>query len=131
MKRRDFLLLTSLGMGTLSIPSIVFPSKHGNSGIEAGSGSITNVLFSIFTDPTSAIIVGRRYLALYPDRNHFEFLLRDAGLDFRADLNNHSLLVEGIVRRHQYDFEDSNTVLVNNWVLSRTEASLCGIMALS
>ena len=131
MKRRAFLLMIGLGIVTLPIQGKTDIATNGAINRKISPGTLKNVLSIMFTDTANAIFVGQQYLKKYPDSNHLELLIRDAGLDFHFDMDNYTDLVEQFFRRHQCDFENSNTVLVENWVLSRAEASLCGIMALS
>lgn len=81
----------------------------------------------IFRDPTAAQTIGRAYLATNPDLN-LRVLLRDAGLS--EDVRGQGPRTR-VCARSAEDFAKGDTVLVNGWVLSRAEASACGLAARS
>ena len=72
------------------------------------------------------------YLREYPERSDRRLLLADLGLD-EAGLGAHDVpsLLRYLRDVQQRDFIAGDTVMVNRWILSRTEASVCALVALS
>lgn len=114
MKRQKFILLASLGTVSIVIPSYL---KYKNN-IES--------LLKLPLDLTyihslsSIIFLGRAYLNKFPlERNTEELskLLSENyanGLDFTV----------------KNDYEKNNTVVLDGWILSRTEARQCALLSL-
>lgn len=97
-------------------------------------------LLSVFRRPHSAVIVGRRHLAGYPEEASAAHLIdlietavaESAGLA-RADLGQLGTAqlraaVRAAVAR---DFADRRIVEVDGWLLAETESRLCALAALS
>lgn len=85
-----------------------------------------------FPDPSHAEAVGRRVLAQYPQRSRRGELL--AGLDLpsiQAGPIDRAAWADWFTRAQRRDFDQGHVVIVNNWVLSRTEAALCALAALA
>ena len=94
------------------------------------SRTLARALAGLFSTPASARAIGICYLREYPERSDRRLLLADLGL---AGPGAHDV---PSLRRHlhdvqQQDFIAGNTVMVNRWILSRTEASVCALVALS
>ena len=93
---------------------------------------LTRALTGLFSTPANARAIGLCYLRAYPERSDRCLLLADLGLD-AAGTGAHDV---PSLRRHlrdgqQRDFIAGDTVVVNRWILSRSEASLCALLALS
>ena len=76
--------------------------------------------------------LGRAYFAIQPEEASVETLIRLLSTDLDVSLFG---LDDGELRqasraRARRDFEDGNTLMVQGWVLSRTELRLCGLAAL-
>lgn len=99
----------------------------------AGGGcgpDLASRLAALIPHADSAARIGGRYLALTPAE-------ADAGLLVSSILGKqeHEAAGDAVLRRvvgenRQRDFIDGNTVSVDGWVLSRTEARLCALVAL-
>jgi hypothetical protein len=148
MKRRDF-----IGMAAVGAAGVVAP------GATANETSLARVLaqprlLDVFHDKRFVRAIGRSYLEQLPAENDAAFLVREiAGqaLDsefartgsreaFATDTPRHShpgaagdtavrlrAKIEEQVRR---DFDEGRTVLVDGWILARTEARQCALCAL-
>jgi hypothetical protein len=85
----------------------------------AGLGAPENSLLALFPDPAAARAIGKAFLRDYPGE---------------ADAAH---LAARLPRRHRLhmaisaDFAAGKTVMVEGWVLSRTEARLCALVALT
>lgn len=132
MKRRP--LLISL-LGTTSVlasprPASASPVRAAARDVPASGAELD--LSLVFADPASARSIGRRYLAQYPERSSRSRLLAELDLPAaRPAAPGRAGLIEWIEQAQQRDFAEGRTVVVNNWVLSRTEAALCALSALS
>jgi hypothetical protein len=129
MRRRTF-LLGAAGLGlSLSWRSL------GSWPFLGASPSRSERLARLLNHEESARIVGREYLRLVPaeasrrvltsrvvERLPCGFRTMDAVSDDRL----HELLLRGTLE----DFEEERIVELRGWVLSRTEARLCGLAAL-
>jgi hypothetical protein len=85
-------------------------------------------LASIFKHRQSAIAIGRRYLARYPDEASPQRLaqaLRPAAGDGPAAARR------ALRARVRADFERGDTVLLDGWVLARSECQACAALALA
>lgn len=97
----------------------------------AGCGAdVASRLAALIPHADSAARIGGRYLALTPAE-------ADRGLLVASILGReeHEAVGDAVLRRvisdsRQRDFIDGNTVSVDGWVLSRTEARLCALVAL-
>lgn len=83
---------------------------------------------ALFQRPEAARAVGARYLALYPEEG-------------KAELLDESLFAQGLpanpaaLRRHigamcRRDFAAGETVIVDGWILARSEARACALVSL-
>lgn len=132
MNRRKFLLsLLGFLSGFAVIRKTGLCSDAYNTHI-LEDAAITRALSNLFTIPENARVIGIRYLKHYPERANLELLLGVLGPDVAAlaTADDHTLLNHLNALQRQ-DFIDGETVIVNNWILSRTEASLCALVALS
>ncbi len=98
----------------------------------ADSRTLARALIGLFSTPANARAIGLCYLRAYPERSDRRLLLADLGLD-AAGTGAHDV---PSLRRHlrdaqQRDFIAGDTVMVNRWILSRTEANVCALVALS
>lgn len=131
--RRSFLVsfLSMLGI------MIFFPNRLmarlGQPGVSADE--IESVWTQNFVNKKSAIIVGQEYLRCFPEEANRTLLVKLLGapLDKKrsrtltADRDGARRLLQERIRN---DFECSQTLRIQGWVLSRTEARLCGLAAL-
>ena len=85
-------------------------------------------LLGIFSDLDSPRILGKRYLALYPQEKPGALLLA-------ARIQSSQPGTSGAARRllareRELDFRNGEIVMVDGWILSRTEAEICALTAL-
>jgi len=90
---------------------------------EAGAG-----LALAFKHRQSAIAIGRRYLSRYPDDALPGLLAR--GLQ-PADRGDPAAARAALRARVREDFERGDTVLLDGWVLARSECRACAALALA
>lgn len=97
-----------------------------------GRESLASRLIGLFHAPASAAAVGRAYLRLAPLEANKQRLLRlicSSGPAWQtADPGR---LRDLIARQQAEDFRQGRVVSVQGWTLSKTEARLCALAALS
>ena len=76
--------------------------------------------------------MGRAYFTIQPEEANEDTLIQllSADLDVSVLGMDDGALKRVSRERMRRDFEEGNTVLVRDWVLSRTELRLCGLAAL-
>jgi hypothetical protein len=92
-------------------------------------------LVAIFNERTSAAAVGRAYLAGHLGEAGIDHLVTELGnalrrWDCEPDRADRMTLRAAMSRLSKEDFERSRVVKVDGWVLSLSEARLCGLAAL-
>lgn len=94
---------------------------------------IDSEIQKLFSDAESAKIVGRRYLALNPHKSSRTVLLKDSGLKAvrMTPPDNSSYLKKEFDLCRENDFLVGNIIMVDGWVLSQSEVSLCAFLALN
>jgi len=96
------------------------------------SRMLVRTLAGLFSVPGDARDVGMCYLQEYPQRSDRRLLLADLGLDVAGSgIHDVPTLHRHLCNLQQRDFSAGDTVMVNRWILSRTEASVCALVALS
>jgi len=124
MKRRNFILLGSAGVAVLAIPTLVY-SLHEN--------TIDSLLLqprslaSIWNTDTLNII-GLNYMAKVPKENKERILVRRLTEIAVDETGNLAATLEQQIKN---DFITGNTVMVDGWILSVTEARQCALFALT
>ena len=84
----------------------------------------------------SALVIGRHYLDQCPaeaDSNKLvdTLLLGEAGSKQHGETPNAGDLLAFFQKKFAEDFDQGNTVMIDGWVLSKTEARLCARMVIS
>jgi hypothetical protein len=120
MDRRQF-SLTLVGYSLLGWSGLIQSSSVP---------SATAIVTSLFTHYESAVNLGQRYLTLFPKEANYDWLIRTTLPD---EYNQHDsqILKQTLKMQRQKDFYEGNTVMLDGWILSRTEARLCALLALT
>ena len=86
----------------------------------------------LFSSRHHAVEVGRRYLQAHPEkldrRVLIDDLLRASG---SRDARPSSSLAHLVSQWQERDFRDGTTVVLDGWILARTEVSLCALLWLN
>ncbi len=91
--------------------------------------TLHKAMLAVFRDQDSARAVGERYLANYPEERDWRRLADD--LFGREPLRLPAQSARGILTRRRHDdFANDRCVLVDNWMLARSEAQACALVAL-
>ncbi len=85
-------------------------------------------LAQLFTRPDSAIVIGRRYLSREPGEGPPRALASDLQ---RASAGDPAAARTDLRDRVRRDFERGDTVLLDGWVLARSECHACAAVALA
>lgn len=118
---------TALTTAAIGLLLSALPALHPGRGEAGRAGDIVDALWS---RKGSARKVGERYLAQAPedaDPDHLAAALFDGAPD---DVSSPEQFRSHIDRCRARDFEVGDTVIVDGWVLARTEARLCAFAAL-
>ncbi len=124
MKRRNFILLTSAGVAALAIPTLVY-SLHKNAidPLLSQPQSLANIW-----DTDTMNTIGLNYMLKVPKENRERILVkRLIGKSAGESANLATTLEQQI----QKDFITGNTVMVDGWILSVTEARQCALFSLT
>ena len=92
------------------------------------SDACRRLVESLFLDPDAAARLGRRYLVLHPHERDVASMLD--GLLEPGERPSRAGLRRRLRARQRHDFAGGVTVIVDGWILSRTEARLCAAVAL-
>lgn len=83
----------------------------------------------LFGSPASAARIGAEYLRQYPDCAEWPRLMADAGIDIESALLNRRERAAAFAEARGRDFLAGHTVVLDGWVLARSEVACCGILA--
>jgi hypothetical protein len=125
MKRRQFIGLSAYLAAALAIPLL------DGCATDNGETAVSEPVTLLHTVKAKSVIeTGQAYVKQFPDENTKD-KLRNLLLDKEAPLST------GAKAIHEYfnaktveDFNTGQTVIVNGWVLSRTEARQCALFAI-
>jgi hypothetical protein len=132
MKRRTFVAVLPCLLAGFAWPGGARSRPSAPRTAEPPSQPLEEALVRLFSRPADARAVGACYLRDYPERCDRRRLLAEVGLDPPpASVRDGSSLRRHLRELQQRDFVDGNTVVVNRWILARTEASLCALVTLS
>lgn len=129
--RRQFLRLSaSTGLASFAL-SCSWPGMTAVLAMERpGTNDLTPALTTLFKDPEGTAAIGRRYLALYPqeaDADHLTAALFDTA---KPSPTTADALRSELSRQRQQDFRNGQVVVVDGWLLARSEARVCALSAL-
>ena len=129
MTRRKFLLSVIL-MSTTSwlAGSYCFPRLYGSREGGMTVAEIKRSLLGLFGDLDSPRILGKRYLDLYPEETQRVLLL--AGRIQSAQLGTSSAVRKFLAQQREFDFRNCEIVIIDGWLLSRTEVEVCALTVL-
>lgn len=120
---------------TLAAPAVVAMSALAPGRADATDDPMVNSLVGLFAHRDSAARLGRRYLQAFPREGDRSWLVARILDDGSAPAASPAMFASDelrrrIARRRREDFTQSETVQVEGWILSRTEARLCALAAL-
>lgn len=118
MKRRNFVLLASAGVAAVSIPAVnfIFYSIP-----DYDKKLSTPQLLSLIWDEGTILSIGAKYREKYTEENSERDLARAL---FTNSTNQSYGKLEEMT---QTDFTEERMVIIDGWVLSKTEARQCAL----
>lgn len=122
MKRRKFLLVSIFALFLSLISLWYFKFKSDTTKALSYPTDLSEIC-----DRETLIQIGNTYMTLTKEndkRNLKELLVQDAGM-MGNDLKN------SLKSKVSEDFKTGNTILVDGWLLSRTEARQCAYLSMS
>ena len=123
MKRRKFILLSGLGVSAIAIPTWYYkfniPEYYQPSKPE---------LLSYIWDDTTIIEIGEIYRNQFSDENSESKLVKQLS-DYES--TETSAINEVLQQQITTDYNTGNTVMIDGWILSRTEARQCALFSLT
>jgi hypothetical protein len=115
MKRRDLILVGAAGIAAISIPSAFYFFRD----IEYDKALADPGPLLLILDGPAIAKIGEQYRSLFPGEDSERILARKLSA-VASDLQN--IIIK--------DFETQNAVIVDGWILSRTEARQCALFSI-
>ena len=126
MERRDFLRLSAYGTLMLGVPFIAGCSyKSANAAIDQPQFLMHIMNKKALTD------IGKQYIITMPDESSQRKL--EALLTDKSDISGSTpaeKVHDHFEKKSLADFNEDNTVIVDGWVISVTEARQCALFSL-
>jgi len=125
MKRRTFLSLGAASVAVLGTPW--FSGCGRNNALHQALAKPQ--MLAHLCDESGIIEIGKAYVSQAPDESRIEKLTEllqtaTSGSITSSKLSEIDLLM---IEKSEEDFQKNNTVIVNGWVLSETEARQCAL----
>lgn len=122
MNRKKFMVLSGLGLAALSLPvACQFSRKHEQLAVLARPVELSQVC-----DTATLLSVGAQYRKRRAEENNedllFELLLSESA-------GPPDSLAQMLLDRVRADYENNDTLILDGWVLSRTEARQCALLS--
>lgn len=127
MKRTEFFRLSAFAAAAISFPLL----SSCNSGRNDQKHWADTEFLSRLFDKETIIKAGKDYLKKNPDENDADQLIGLLGSNASiSNLTDEKAIHEYLHEQVKKDFADGNTVMVQGWILSITEARQCALFAL-
>lgn len=123
LKRKNFILLTALGLSGIAIPAIFFKIKSVKKNIHLSEPN----LLSRIMDGDTITRIGQIFIKQFPNEN-IEDELEEALSESGA--SNNDSLIETLEAQIEDDFVQANIVIIDGWILSLTEARQCALFSI-
>lgn len=119
MNRRKFLLLASAGGTAIAIPTVYYALKVP----DYDKSLIVPRSLSMIWETETILATGKKYIEKFPDENSERALTRSLFADSQVTHDH-------LESKSKSDFESSQYVIIDGWMLSRTEARQCALFAI-
>ena len=123
MKRRNFILLTGLGVSAIAIPTWYYKYRD----LVYDPLLTEPELLSYIWDGNTISEIGEMYRKQVSSENSERKLVSLILNNASSDLTTSEMLRQQIT----YDYKSGDTVMVGGWILSRTEARQCALFSLT
>ena len=124
MKRRNFILLAGAGVSAIALPTWYY--KYGD--LEYDPLLTEPELLSYIWDGNTIIEIGEMYRTQVTSENSERALVSLLSNSASSDLTT---ATEMLRQQITYDYKSGNTVMVDGWILSRTEGRQCALFSLT
>lgn len=124
MKRRNFILLTGVGISAIALPTWYYKYRD----LEYDQLLTEPELLSHIWDGKTISQIGEIYLKQFSDENSERKLIKLLSRSDSPELTTTSLMLQQKITDH---YNMGNTVMIDGWVLSKTEARQCALFSLT
>lgn len=122
MKRREF-IFGVVGVTVVSISGTYF---YLNRDIDYNPLIAEPQSLSLIWDTETIIAIGNQYRIQYVVENNEQALAKRLVRNFS---DSGEELIKSMNQKIKEDFEEENTVLIDGWILSKTEARQCALLS--
>ena len=126
--RRNFLI----GLPLLAASVVGYQLRHKFEDFLPENHALEKIL-SFLKYPSHAAIIGEVYLDQYPQESDSEKLMSKLSdyLSLDISLSSERDIEKALLRTIKEDYTKDQTIIVDGWLLSRTECVLAGLAAVS
>ncbi len=121
MNRKNFIKLAIGGLATFSASVAYFYLRD----VKYNPGLAEPTSLKAIWDSKQIREIGKQYLSQMPDEKNKRTLVELLSKDLNN--NNNVVSISLVNAKIKQDFETRNTVIVNGWILSVTEARQCAL----
>ena len=125
MKRRNFLVFSALGITSVALPVWYYNNNKSDS---AEKWVIEPEFLSHIMDGPSIHDLGLRYIEQSPEESSKTKLL---SLLPEVNGNKRDDIVDSIRKKILADYHNGETICIEGWLLSRTEARQCALFSIN
>jgi hypothetical protein len=128
MKRRTFIAAACIAAVSLPVINYSWSSLHQHDPL------IYPEELSQLCDEDSIRDIGITYRSSFPEENSKEVitqLILNGSISKSIKISEKKKLSEAIRKQTFLDFSDNQTVIINGWILSKTEALQCALFSLT
>lgn len=124
MKRRNFALLAGVGISAIALPFWCY--SYGN--LEYDRLLTEPELLSHIWDTNAILESGKIYQEQYPEENSERKLVNLLSKSNSTDTESTTEMLQQQIKE---DFQTDNMVMLDGWILSKTEARQCALFSLT
>jgi hypothetical protein len=121
MKRRKFIFLTAAGFAVISLPACNYLIRDKIDNPLADPKSLSHIW-----DEENILNIGNKYRSLFSDESDEQSLTKLLQGEFTIEEE----VIEGLKLKIKNDFQTSNTIMIDGWILSQTETRQCALYSI-
>ncbi len=122
MKRRDFLV----GAGGVALVTVTGTYYYINRDIEYDQLIAEPQSLSLIWDTETIISIGNDYRAHTPNENSEQALAKKL---LKGNSGSDKEMINNLNEKVTEDFKNHDVVVIDGWILSKTEARQCGLLS--
>ncbi len=123
MKRKKFILLSGIGLSTIAIPTIFFQAQKSTHVLALEEPAFLSAIW----DEKTMIEAGEAFRAAFPEEDD-EVKLTQSLVAIAGKADDYSPIE--LDAQIQNDYATDQTVQLNGWILSKTEARQCALYSI-